>query len=652
MFIKEYCQQYSSHSTLCLKKTLESLEQELKIIERNMIVNASPNLKDMWTEKKNCLNLILDEKVKGELIKKRFLTKRDIDAPTSFFFNLERKTKHGKNMLFLKDKDGHLVSDPERMRRLAVDFYTELYSADSLNEQCRRELLQDLPELSTEKKKNLEAQFTFNELTSAVMDLSSGRVPGIDGLPDEFYKRFWTIIGHDFFEVAQKCISEGCLTRSCQRAILTLLPKKGDLTLLKNWRPVAILCSEYKILSKCLAKRLNDVLHEIIHTDQSYCVRGRSIADNLHLMRDLYDYAFYNNVDVGFLSMDQEKAFDRVDHIFLFETLKAFGYGENLISCIKLLYNEATCLIKIGGGLSVPIKVQRGISPISGQLYSIAFEPLLCKFRRELMGLRIREIDSSQFIKMSAYADDLTVLIRGNQDVNVVKKCLETYEKASSAKVNWGKSVAVWCGHDNNGPILPGELQWGREGFKYLGVFLGSEEYRKQNWEGLVEKTCAQLSRWKWLLLQLSYRGRVLVCNNLIAATLWHRMMILEPPEELITDIQKKLVDFFWSGYHGLKAPVLYLPRTEGGQGLVDIRSRIKAFRLQTAQRLLYGEEVSWREVAHGLLRRAGKMGYDRQLFLMDINKLELTGLSSFYKSMLRAWTPHTSGLSLTRVLS
>ncbi len=62
-------------------------------------------------------------------------------------------------------------------------------------------------------------------------------------------------------------------------------------------------------------------------------------------MRDLYDYAFYNNVDVGFLSMDQEKAFDRVDHIFLFKTLKAFGFGENVISCISC-FNEATCLIK------------------------------------------------------------------------------------------------------------------------------------------------------------------------------------------------------------------------------------------------------------------------------------------------------------------
>lgn len=87
------------------------------------------------------------------------------------------------------------------MCRFAVDFYTELYSADSLNDQCRHELLQDLPELSIEKKKLLEAQLTFNELTSAVMDLSSGRVPGIDGLPAEFNKCFWTIIGHDFLKL-------------------------------------------------------------------------------------------------------------------------------------------------------------------------------------------------------------------------------------------------------------------------------------------------------------------------------------------------------------------------------------------------------------------------------------------------------------------
>ncbi len=116
-------------------------------------------------------------------------------------------------------------------------------------------------------------------------------------------------------------------------------------------------------------------------------------------------------------------------------------------------------------------------------------------------------------------------------------------------------------------------------------------------------------------------------------------MFILEPPKDLVERIQKQMVDFFWSGQHWLRAPVLFLPIQEGGQGLVDIGSRVKAFRLQTAQKLLYGGDVGWAETACALLRRAGNMGLDRHLFLMNINKLDLTGLTSFYRSVLRAWS-------------
>lgn len=138
------------------------------------------------------------------------------------------------------------------------------------------------------------------------------------------------------------------------------------------------------------------------------------------------------------------------------------------------------------------------------------------------------------------------------------------------------------------------------------------------------------LSRWHWLLPQLSYRGRVLVCNNLVASSLWHKMTVLEPPKELVENVQKHLVIFFWSGQHWLKASVLYLPRQEGGHGLVDINSRIKYFRLQTAKRLLYGKDISWAGVACSLLRKAGSMGLDRHLFLMDTESVYLSGLTHF----------------------
>ncbi|KAL7840946.1 hypothetical protein AOLI_G00262690 [Acnodon oligacanthus] len=91
----------------------------------------------------------------------------------------------------------------------------------------------------------------------------------------------------------------------------------------------------------------------------------------------------------------------------------------------------------------------------------------------------------------------------------------------------------------------------------------------------MMEKVSARLSKWNWLLPRLAYRGRVLVASNLAASTLWHRMMVLEPPEELIRRLQRKVVDFFWSGQHWTRAAVIFLPVEEGGQGLVEIRSRV-----------------------------------------------------------------------------
>ncbi len=95
------------------------------------------------------------------------------------------------------------------------------------------------------------------------------------------------------------------------------------------------------------------------------------------------------------------------------------------------------------GGLSVPVKVHRGIRqgcPLSGQLYSIVIEPLLCKLRNKLTGLRVAEPDSKASIKISAYADDVTILVRGHADVHFLKDALACYGRASSAKVNWSKS--------------------------------------------------------------------------------------------------------------------------------------------------------------------------------------------------------------------
>lgn len=345
----------------------------------------------------------------------------------------------------------------------------------------------------------------------------------------------------------------------------------------------------------------------------------------------------------GLVSLDQEKAFDRVDHGYLFSVLSVFGFGENFISGVKLLYTGASCMVKVGGGLSRPIPVGRGIRqgcPLSGQLYTLAIEPLMNILRRRLQGVGSPELGLGVKVSFSAYADDLTVLVSGGQDLQTLEESLHMYAGASSARVNWSKSEGLLCGtwRDRVPPQRPEDLRWGQRGIKVLGVYLGSEDWVSKNWEDVALALSKKLSTWKWLLPQISYRGRVLIINNLAVSTLWHRLAVLSPPRGVLEDLQKKVVDFFWSGYHWLRAQILYLPVSEGGQGLVDLESRVTAFRLQAAQKLLYNKESCWGTVACTILRRAGGLGLDRQLFIMNHDGLNLSGLSDFYAAVLKAW--------------
>ncbi|KAK3506793.1 hypothetical protein QTP70_028287 [Hemibagrus guttatus] len=161
-------------------------------------------------------------------------------------------------------------------------------------------------------------------------------------------------------------------------------------------------------------------------------------------------------------------------------------------------------------------------------------------------------------------------------------------------------------------------------------------DFQMKNWEGVVEKVCDKLSQWTWVLPQLFYRGRVLVTNKLIASFLWPRFTVLEPPEPLIKEVQKRIVNFFWAGQHWTRAPVLYLPLQEGGQGLIDLSCRVRTFRLQ---RLLYGEEIAWANMAYALLRRVEDLNYDKHLFVLNLREMDLSATTLFYQSVLRAWS-------------
>ena len=119
----------------------------------------------------------------------------------------------------------------------------------------------------------------------------------------------------DLLSVLNFSFRDGHFPISLWSGVITLLFKKGDRLNPANWRPITLLNVDYKICAQALAPRLLKVIHHMVGPDQTCGVPGRFIGKNVALLRDLAHYCEVTNFPTAILSLDQEKAFDRVDYV-------------------------------------------------------------------------------------------------------------------------------------------------------------------------------------------------------------------------------------------------------------------------------------------------------------------------------------------------
>ncbi len=122
------------------------------------------------------------------------------------------------------------------------------------------------------------------------------------------------------------------------------------------------------------------------------------------------------------------------------------------------------------------------------------------------------------------------VSISGQNEIDKLVDILNSYGTFSSAKVNWAQTAACLVGQwKEEKMVLPGGLSWSLCGLKYLAIFLGDESTNQKTGR-MCENVEERLEMWKCLLPKMSFRGRALIINNLVASSLWHRLSVLEPP--------------------------------------------------------------------------------------------------------------------------
>ena len=159
------------------------------------------------------------------------------------------------------------------------------------------------------------------------------------------------------------------------------LYKKKDRWDIANYHPITLLNSDYKLYTKILAMRLAMVIHSVVHPDQAGFIPGRQISDQTQLCRTMVDYAEATEENGVIVALDQEKAYDKIAHDYLWQALEAFGIPTAFIDQLRSLYAHATIVVILNGESGSPFCITRGVwqgDPLSCLVFNIAIEPLAC----------------------------------------------------------------------------------------------------------------------------------------------------------------------------------------------------------------------------------------------------------------------------------
>ena len=367
-----------------------------------------------------------------------------------------------------------------------VDYYKKLYSDNLCPEKLREYedlkklfiINDDIATLSEHDRNSIERIITIDECENALKELSLNKSPGCDGIPADFYKYFWSDIRNFVFDSFVYSFENGYLSLDQRRGILILIPKKDkDIRELKNWRPITLLNTDYKILTKALANRLQKVIPNLIHSDQTGYIEGRYIGENIRTITDLIQYTSLKQCPGILLSIDFEKAFDSLRWSFMLDILKCMSFGDYFCKWINIIYTDPLCCVTNNGHASSFVKIERGIRqgcPISALLFILTVELLACAIRKNnnVKGIKIHDYE----IKISQLADDTTLFVQDLDSLSVCLEILHTFYLCAGLKVNKSKTIAKWLGCNKANTNKPFGLNWQSGPFKTLGIWFSDNE--------------------------------------------------------------------------------------------------------------------------------------------------------------------------------
>jgi hypothetical protein len=241
-----------------------------------------------------------------------------------------------------------------------------------------REIMSAIPEtqlLEDPEQSEMNREITQVQVTIALRSAKLNTAVGVDGCPYELWRALMdcydtsedsdprrfdivNVLTTVFNDIQQYGVDP---TTNFARGWMCPIFKKKDPTDISNYRPITVLNTDYKLFTKAFALQLMKPISRLVHPDQAGFIPGRSIFNQIRLAKAILNYAEVMEADGSIIALDQEKAYDKIKHNYLWKMLETYKIPQLFIRTIKSLYKNATTQVAINGFFSEPFKVTRGI---------------------------------------------------------------------------------------------------------------------------------------------------------------------------------------------------------------------------------------------------------------------------------------------------